>query len=90
MSISVVLSWTLMVIPSYVALTVLHKGLYTVWVFATLYIVVLGIVFLLRFQGGKWKAMRIIEGPCHPMEPHPPLIPPTESEISYSDFEETA
>ncbi len=90
MAVSVVLSWTLMVIPSYVALTVFYKGLYTVWGFATLYIVVLGMVFLLRFQGGKWKTMRVIEGPCHPMEPHPPLTPPAESEISYSDFEETA
>jgi MATE family multidrug resistance protein len=31
------------------------------WVIATIYIMLLGIVFYLRFLGGKWKSMRVIE-----------------------------
>jgi MATE family multidrug resistance protein len=61
MIISVILSWTLMVIPSYIVSVVFHKGIYSIWIFATLYITTLGIVFLLRFLTGKWKTMRVIE-----------------------------
>lgn len=58
---SVILSWTLMVIPSYIVSVVFDGGIYTVWAFATLYITILGIVFMFRFLAGKWKTMRVIE-----------------------------
>lgn len=58
---SVVLSWTLLVIPSYLASVVYNWGIYVAWCFVTLYIVALGIAFLFRFWGGKWEAMRVIE-----------------------------
>ena len=61
MIVSVSLSWVLMVFPSFLTVLLFHKGLYTVWIFHTLNMIVLGIVFLRRFQGGKWKSMRVIE-----------------------------
>jgi len=61
MIVSAILSWCLMVIPSYIATKMFDRGLYLIWCFATCYITVLGIVFLLRFLDGKWKFMRVIE-----------------------------
>jgi MATE family multidrug resistance protein len=37
------------------------SGLMVAWVFATIYVTSLGVTFYLRFLGGKWKAMRVIE-----------------------------
>jgi MATE family multidrug resistance protein len=42
------------------------------WVFATVYVILLGVTFYVRFLGGKWKAMRVIE-----LEPQVPKIRPT-------------
>lgn len=61
MIVSVVLSWTFKVIPSFIAIVIFQRGLYIVWGFHTLNMIILGIVFLHRFQGGKWKSMRVIE-----------------------------
>ncbi len=61
MTSSVILSWTLMVIPSYLVSVVFNGGIYSIWIFVTLYITALGIVFLFRFLTGKWKTMRVIE-----------------------------
>jgi len=48
-------------LPIYLALGVFRLGLYAAWVIITIYIVLLGIIFWLRFLGGKWKSMRVIE-----------------------------
>jgi MATE family multidrug resistance protein len=50
-----------LIIPSYVALVHLKAGLYTGWTIASLYIIILSLMFLFRFLGGKWKTMRVIE-----------------------------
>lgn len=39
-------------------------GLYWAWVAVTLWVCLLGVVFLLRFMQGKWQTMRVIE-PLH-------------------------
>lgn len=57
----VVSSWCLMVIPTYLAIVVFHWHLYAAWVCVTVYITVLGFIFLFRFQQGKWKLMLVIE-----------------------------
>lgn len=68
---SVSLCWLIMVIPAYLATEVFHLGLYAIWAATTLYVVLLGFTFLVRFLQGKWKSMRVIE-------PHTPtLILPT-------------
>jgi multidrug resistance protein, MATE family len=58
---SMTLSWGLMVVPSLIAIKWFKGTLGTLWFFATLYICVIGVVFTLRFLGGKWKSMRVIE-----------------------------
>ena len=56
----------------YLALEIFEFGLMVAWVFATVYIIALGVTFYIRFLGGKWKAMRVIE-----LEPQVPKIRPT-------------
>jgi MATE family multidrug resistance protein len=67
MYVLVAVSLFVLVIPSYVGIMLLGGGLYLGWTFGSLYVSLLGICFLLRFLGGKWKSMRVIEA-------HPPAI----------------
>jgi MATE family multidrug resistance protein len=83
MLISVILSWILMVIPSYLISVVFEKNIYIIWGCITLYICVLGLVFFFRFLGGKWKTMRVIEKGAVPCEVHTPVVTPKEIEIIY-------
>ena len=48
-------------LPTFITLGLLNMGLYTAWTILTLYIGFLGLAFLSRFLGGKWKSMRVIE-----------------------------
>jgi len=57
------LSLGVMILPVYLAVEVMGRGLYTAWTLATLYVCFLGLAFLLRYRQGKWKEMRVIEGP---------------------------
>jgi MATE family multidrug resistance protein len=61
MTVSVLLSWSLSIIPAFIAIVVYKSSLFVVWGFHALYITALGIIFLVRFLGGKWKSMRVIE-----------------------------
>lgn len=54
-------SWILLVIPTFFAVVIFDWHLFVAWGFATIYIVLLGILFLHRFQQGKWKTMLVIE-----------------------------
>ena len=56
-----VVSSVVLVIPSYVVLVLLDAGIYTGWTIASAYVSILGLIFLFRFLGGKWKSMRVIE-----------------------------
>ena len=56
----VLISWLVMVIPTYLAVVVFKQHLYVAWIFATSYVVLLGFVFLIRFLRGKWKTMSVI------------------------------
>lgn len=71
MIVSVILNWTVVVIPTYLAVKFLTGSarLYTAWLALTVYVCVLSVLFLLRFCGGKWKTMRVIE--------KAPLLPDT-------------
>jgi MATE family multidrug resistance protein len=64
MWLSAVLSFGLLVVPTWVSLVYLGRGVGTAWVLCTAYVCVLGVCFLLRFLGGKWKSMRVIEAPA--------------------------
>lgn len=73
----IVISSTVLVIPSYVGLVLLGGSIYVGWTIFTAFIVALGSAFLLRFLSGKWKSMRVIEE-----APSPPAmaaeVPPAE------------
>ena len=66
----VVLSVSVLIVPSYVVIVYLSMGIYWGWAFVTTYIIVLGVVFFFRFLRGKWKSMRVIE-------PSAVAVPPT-------------
>ena len=53
-------SWPLMVLPTWLSW---HYGwgLYSAWGFATFYVFMLAICFALRFHGGRWRTMKVIE-----------------------------
>ncbi|RMF60876.1 MAG: MATE family efflux transporter [Calditrichaeota bacterium] len=65
---SVVLSWVLMLIPSYITLRFFSGNIYWLWLFVTLYIAGLCVIFFWRFQKGRWKSMRVIETPLPEVE----------------------
>jgi MATE family multidrug resistance protein len=57
----IVVSTLLLAVPTYLAIVVFGRGLMFAWVLVSINIMVLGLIFLLRFRGGKWKEMRVIE-----------------------------
>jgi len=48
-------------LPSYIAIDVLGLGIYAGWTIVSVYVIVMGVLFLNRFRKGAWKAMRVIE-----------------------------
>ena len=58
---TVILTLCVLVIPTYLAIVVFKYGLTVAWILASAYVILLGVVFCLRFRGGKWKTMRVIE-----------------------------
>jgi MATE family multidrug resistance protein len=72
------LSLLLLVIPSYIAVVVMGRGLYTAWGIASLYISLLGFSYLIRFLSGKWKTMKVIE--------HVPVLPSSCPDVPYLDL----
>jgi len=61
MFVTVLLSVFVLIVPVYLVVEVLEFGLMLAWVLATVYVTMLGVIFYLRFRGGKWKTMRVIE-----------------------------
>jgi len=68
MGVIAVSSVFVLVIPIYIALVIFSAHIYVGWAITALFIMVLGTTFLVRFLGGKWKTMRVIE-------PVPPPLP---------------
>lgn len=75
-----VISVGILVLPSYIALVWLDAGIFTGWIIASTYIILLGFVFLFRFLRGKWKSMRVIEEV-------PPFSSPTYPESPVAEYE---
>jgi MATE family multidrug resistance protein len=61
MFVTVLLSVFVLIVPVYLVIEVFGFGLMFAWVLATAYVTLLGVIFYLRFLGGKWKTMRVIE-----------------------------
>lgn len=60
MIMSTVLSFVVLVIPTYVAVIVLKVNIYSAWIICTAFICIMGLAFLARFLTGKWKKMSVI------------------------------
>ncbi len=71
MWLSVALAWSLMVLPSWAGLAWFGLGLFGLWAIICAYIIVMGMVFYLRFRTGRWKTMRVIEADPAAGEPGP-------------------
>jgi MATE family multidrug resistance protein len=56
-----VLSWLLLLLPSYALCVLGGGGVYTAWWAASAYVVALGLLMYRRFRAGRWKALRVIE-----------------------------
>jgi MATE family multidrug resistance protein len=55
------MSWTLMVVPTWLLCARGGAGVYAAWTAASVYIFVIGFLMLGRFRAGRWKAMRVVE-----------------------------
>jgi len=66
--------WLLMVIPTFVGFRYFSMGVSWAWSMCTLYVMVLGVGFWIRFQRGRWKSMKIIESQAAPAAAAVPLL----------------
>lgn len=57
----ILLSFFIMILPTYILIVIYKSSILTAWVALTIYAVVLGLSFYLRFLSGKWESMRVIE-----------------------------
>lgn len=55
-----ILSTFVLIIPTSVSVIFFNGNIFTAWIFLTLQVCLLGIVFYLRFKKGKWKKMKVI------------------------------
>jgi multidrug resistance protein, MATE family len=74
------ISGGVLIIPSYIAFVLLDVNIYVGWTIASAYVCLLGLAFYLRFLGGKWKSMRVIEQVPQILSPTPPGVPCIERE----------
>ncbi len=63
MRVTTALSIFVLIIPTYIAVDIYRSSLYLPWAFCALFIISMGLTFLFRFYGGKWKTMSVIESP---------------------------
>ena len=61
MKIIVILSFFVLLIPVFISVVIFKSNLYVPWSFCTLYVVLIGLSFTIRFFKGKWKKMNVIE-----------------------------
>lgn len=71
MFLSVTLGAILLVLPTAIAVQSGSAGFLTSWYAVVAFLFALAVGFVLRFQQGKWKSMRVIEHTAADMEPEP-------------------
>jgi multidrug resistance protein, MATE family len=57
----IVVGWTIMLLPTYLACVQFGRGLLTAWTLASLSFCLIGIVMKIRYRAGKWRHLRVIE-----------------------------
>jgi MATE family multidrug resistance protein len=75
-----VVSALVLVIPNCIVLGVLNASVYVAWTFVAAYIITLAFGLVVRFLGGRWRSMRVIEEAPTFMPPQVPETPPSTSE----------
>lgn len=63
---TVLISWFAMLLPTWWFCVRGGHGVYVAWIFATLYVVILGVVLFVRYRKGAWKSLRVIESDALP------------------------
>ena len=66
MTATVLISWVVMLLPTWWFCVHGGQGVYVAWIFATLYVVVLGVVMFVRYRRGAWQNLRVIESDVLP------------------------
>jgi MATE family multidrug resistance protein len=66
MTATVVISWAAMLLPTWWFCVRGGAGVYVAWAFATLYVVLLGVVMFVRYRKGEWQELRVIESELLP------------------------
>jgi len=61
MKVFVALSLILVIIPTYLIISVFKMGVYAAWIMTMSYAIALFTIFYFRYKSGKWKKMRIID-----------------------------
>jgi len=61
LAVAVVASWTVMIVPTYIACVQLGAGLVMAWSFASLAFLIIGVAMLARYRSGRWRTRRVIE-----------------------------
>lgn len=56
----VLIAWIFFVPPVYLMITHFNLGLYAAWGWLVVYVIIIAIIFHLRFRSGYWKTIRII------------------------------
>ena len=72
---AIVVAWIFFVPPVYMIIEIFKKGVLLAWVWATFYIILIGIVFCWRFRKGKWKEIDLLG-----RKERAPSIPPVVDE----------
>jgi MATE family multidrug resistance protein len=57
---TLIVSISVMVVPSYLAIEVWHADVFVAWWFVAGYVMALGGAFFVRFQRGRWRSMSVI------------------------------
>ena len=63
---TVVISWVAMLLPTWWFCVRGGAGVYVAWIFATAYVLILGVVLFVRYRKGAWKNLRVIESDVLP------------------------
>jgi MATE family multidrug resistance protein len=59
----------LLVLPVYLVLNFFDGNIYAAWIIATLYVGIVALLFLRRFNQGRWKTMSVIEPAAQAQRP---------------------
>lgn len=62
---SAFLHWFMLVIPTWFFLHRLHLGAVQLWCWFIAFAVTVSLVFFLRFRGGRWKLIRVVDADAH-------------------------